>query len=28
VLLEVTLTRNLPGEGLWTIQTSRQVGTC
>jgi len=28
VLLEVTLARNTAGEGLWTIQTSRQVGTC
>ena len=28
VLLEVTLARNPAGQGLWTIQTSRQVGTC
>jgi len=28
VLSEVTLARNHTGEGLWTIQTSKLVGTC
>lgn len=28
VLLQVTLTRNTAGDGLWTIETSTQVGKC